>query len=146
MSSAAPHLQPGPVSPGMAFGIREQILLALHSPLCNLFSPLVCLIKSAFFFLNMKKNKQQKDILSGLFVRMYHSPNPSTLRVLCIRSTAQCEHVNTFFLYLFFFQNKVLSHIKCGGELVANIGNCLFFTEPKIAHGNAFLALCCKEI
>lgn len=50
------------------FGIREQILLALHfTHPPRLFSTLNCLIKSALFSLK-KKKEEKKDILSGHFV------------------------------------------------------------------------------
>lgn len=32
--------------------------------------------------------------------------------------------------------------MKYGGELVANIGHCLFFTETKLHMENAFFLLC----
>lgn len=53
LSSAAPLLQPGPDSPGMAFGIREQILLALHSLSATFLNPHL-LDQICFVFLKKK--------------------------------------------------------------------------------------------
>lgn len=74
------------------------------------------------------------------FVTNYRSLDQLTVRVLCICSTAQCKLVNTSFAlyFVFIFSNKVLSCKKWGGELVANIRHCLFFSLIQIAHRNAF--------
>lgn len=77
---------------------------------------------------------------------MYRSPDQLTVRVLCICSMAQCKLVNTyffvvclFFFCIYFFETKVLSSMKYGGELVANIGHCLFFTETNCTWKRFFL-------
>lgn len=90
------------VSPGMAFGIREQILLALHfSHPTQQFSTLICLIKSALF----SKKKKRRRFVGTLCVKMYHRPDQMTLRVLRICNTAQCKLVNTF-VFVFIFSNQ----------------------------------------
>lgn len=50
----------------------------------------------------LKKEKKKKDILSGHFVKMYHSPDQLTVRVLCIYSTAQFF----FFFFFYFFKTR----------------------------------------
>ena len=96
--------------PGMAFGIREQILLALHLPSATLLKP--HLLDQIYFVFFTKKKRKKRHFVRTLCVKMYHSPDQLTVRVLCICSTAQCKLVNTslfllsvclfFFLYLFF--------------------------------------------
>lgn len=75
MSLAAPLLQLGPDSPGMAFGMREQLQLVLH------FTHLPCATPNPLLLDQMCFLKKKKDLFVWtLCVKLYHSPDPMTVR------------------------------------------------------------------
>lgn len=96
LSLAALLLLLGPDSPGMAFGIRGQILLVFHFT-----HPVQLLTLICFVFL------KKWPFFRTFGVKMCHTPHQLTVRVLCICSTAQCKFVNTFFKFIFSKQGFV---------------------------------------